>query len=289
MGFCMLCVGKGAAAASLVMSPASPTELDRITFTVFYDDSGIRFDGFAMAVGERTISIAYRQTGIAVPSPSAAHFTQTIGPLPVGNYIARVSRQRRSHDDERYHPPAPDGSVVAFAVKHSNTNSIDVTELFHSGRSHYFVSEDRQEIDALLASPSAGWVRTGQSFKVPRTPVDGAAEVCRFRGSGATAPDARFLTLDSHECLSLKLLQQLQAADQPRWNFEGIAFAAQAPVHGSCVNAAFSLPVRRFHNGDATRGEGNHRYVVSDAIAATMRAKAWIDEGVVMCALSPDR
>ena len=289
MGFCMLCVGDGAAAASLVMSPASPTELDRITFSVFYDDSAIRFEGFTIAVGEQTVSITYRQTGIAVPGLSAAHFTQTIGPLPVGNYIARVSRQRRAHDDDRYHAPAPDGSVVAFVVKSSSANAIDVTELFHSGRSHYFLSADRQEIDALLESPSAGWARTGQSFKVPRTPVAGSTEVCRFQAAGATVPSARFLTLDSHECLSLKLLQQLQPADQPRWNFEGIAFAAHAPVHGSCANAAFSLPVRRFHNGHATRGEGNHRYVVSDAIAATMRAKAWIDEGVVMCALSPDR
>jgi hypothetical protein len=66
------------------------------------------------------------------------------------------------------------------------------------------------------------------------------------------------------------------------WTFESHAFATTPAAGGAC--AAGLTAVRRFYNNPATGAAMNHRYATSAAVAAEMRGRGWIDEGVVMCA-----
>lgn len=144
-------------------------------------------------------------------------------------------------------------------------------EYVNAALGHYFVTAFSDEIALLDGGAFAGaWKRTGESFK-----TGGAAAVCRFYGMPPKGPDSHFFTVDAAECEHVMTTWQA-------WTFEAHAFATSPPAAGAC--AAGLVSVRRFYNNPSAGAAMNHRYVTSAAAADEMRGKAWIEEGVVMCA-----
>ena len=145
-------------------------------------------------------------------------------------------------------------------------------EYANAALGHYFLTAFAGDI-ALLDSGAFGgaWKRTGESFR-----TGGAAAVCRFYGLPPKGPDSHFFTVDAGECEHV--MNQWQA-----WTFEAHAFATTPATAGACPSGLVS--VSRFYNNPTVGADMNHRYVTSAAVAAEMRGKGWIEEGVVMCAL----
>ena len=144
-------------------------------------------------------------------------------------------------------------------------------EYFNAALGHYFVTAFPAEIETLDTGAFGGaWKRTGETFR-----TGGNAAVCRFYGMPPKGPDSHFFTADAAECEHV--MSQWQA-----WTYEAHAFATTQPAAGVCATGL--LPVRRFYNNPGSGADMNHRYVTSAAVAAEMRGKGWIEEGVVMCA-----
>jgi hypothetical protein len=140
----------------------------------------------------------------------------------------------------------------------------------------YWVTANAGEAQAMDFGAEPGVSRTGKRFDVWNAASGssaGALDVCRFQGNPAYGQHARFLTVAGGECEALKRT--------PVWNLETETdFHAFAPLTpGACGPG--QQPVLRFYNG---RFDANHRYVTDAATAQEMRARGWIDEGVVMCA-----
>jgi hypothetical protein len=165
---------------------------------------------------------------------------------------------------------------------------VTVTEFYHRDLDHYFMTASAEEaagIDAGAAGP--GWERTGQAFtawSVLGNPAAGM-NLCRFYGSVEPGPNSHFFTLSTGECSQLLDLQQSTPATEPRWNFEGYAFAAVPPAIDElapCPEA--TVPVFRAYNGGFERGEdSNHRYVTDRALLGPLVARGWVEEGVAFC------
>ncbi len=277
--FAGLCV-----ASSLDIFPAAPTSVDKIAFTVSYEDPGYAFNGSSITIHDHSISITYRQTGYAAFPPFVYYFTQSIGPLAPGEYTVQVFWEHRFMLDVNFDPPVPASTVMSFTVSDATPQAIEVVEYFHKDLSHYFMTAYQQEIVQLDSTPSLGWERTGERFRVLPSSTDGMY-VCRFYGSIEPGPNSHFYTLDPQECESLKSLQRLTPPDQLRWNLEGLAFSAKTPTNGSCPYIDYSLPVQRFYNDRAIQADSNHRFTVSAKAADFIRARGWIEEGVVMCVI----
>jgi hypothetical protein len=67
----------------------------------------------------------------------------------------------------------------------------------------------------------------------------------------------------------------------PRWTFEGLAFAEEAPTADDCPPGR--IPVTRLYN-NGMGGDANHRYVTSHSEAFATVADGWVLEGAVFCA-----
>ena len=165
---------------------------------------------------------------------------------------------------------------------------VTVTEFYHRDLDHYFMTASAEEaagIDAGAAGP--GWARTGQAFtawSLLGNPEAGM-QLCRFYGSVDPGPNSHFFTLSTGECSQLMDLQARTPATEPRWNFEGYAFAAVPPAADElapCPEA--TVPVFRAYNRGFERGEdSNHRYVTDRALLGPLVARGWVDEGVAFC------
>jgi hypothetical protein len=174
--------------------------------------------------------------------------------------------------------PQADGTVEAHEIEtRSSLGSLAgqgplAVEYVNAALGHYFVTAFPAEIAVLDGGAFGGaWQRTGESFR-----TGGATAVCRFYGMPPKGPDSHFFTVDAAECAHVMSAWQA-------WTFEAHAFATTPATAGAC--AAGLVPVRRFYNNPAAGADMNHRYVTSAAVAAEMRGKGWIEEGVVMCAL----
>jgi len=140
-------------------------------------------------------------------------------------------------------------------------------EYFHQGMGHYFVTADTGEIGVLDSGAIAGWVRTGQTFRVFPLNTAGAANVCRFFTAVFAPRSTHFYT--GTECATLR--------QNPIWTYEGEVFAFVVPtITGACP--AGTVALYRLYN-DARNNAPNHRYTTSLAIRDQMIAQAWIPEG----------
>ncbi len=165
---------------------------------------------------------------------------------------------------------------------------VTVTEFYHRDLDHYFMTASAEEaagIDAGAAGP--GWERTGQAFtawSVLGNPEAGM-NLCRFYGSVEPGPNSHFFTLSTGECSQLMDLQARTPATEPRWNFEGYAFAAVPPADDAVAPCpAGTAPVFRAYNRGFERGEdSNHRYVTNRALLGPLVARGWVEEGVAIC------
>jgi hypothetical protein len=148
----------------------------------------------------------------------------------------------------------------------STSSTSTAVEFFHHGFGHYVVSAEADEIAKLDSGFFAGWVRTGELFKVYDTTTPHAA-VCRFFTTAFAPKSSHFYTPIDHECAKVKL--------DPVWQYEKIAFKLALPVNGSCSSGTQSL-FRLYNNGKT--GAPNHRYTTSPTIRAQMIASGFVPE-----------
>ena len=162
----------------------------------------------------------------------------------------------------------PQGGVTGEAI-----------EFYHQGFDHYFASSAADEIAKLDNGTIAGWVRTGERFRVYTNNPVGSADVCRFFSRTFDPKSSHFYTLDPNECGLVKV--------NPNWQLEALrVFGLLAPgPQGDCP--AGSDPIYRLYN-NGQGGAPNHRYTTSLATRTTMLGRGWIPEGhgplgVIMC------
>jgi hypothetical protein len=153
----------------------------------------------------------------------------------------------------------------------------EAIEYYHQGFDHYFVTWVGAEIANLDSGVTAGWARTGHTFRVYTAPQAATAPVCRIYippGLG----DGHFFGRDAGECDGTM-------AKNPTFILESPTFFHLFPPNaGEC--APGSLPVYRVFSN---RADANHRYTTDRATRDTMVARGWLAEGdgpdvVVMCA-----
>ncbi|MFO1314504.1 MAG: hypothetical protein U1F58_02780 [Burkholderiales bacterium] len=177
------------------------------------------------------------------------------------------------------------GAVADFARAYNPlvtppATTATAVEFYHAGFDHYFVTWVAAEIASLDSGATAGWARTGQSFKVFATPQGGTSPVCRIYippGLG----NGHFFGRDAEECDGTM-------RKNPSFLLESAAFFhLYPPSAGQC--AAGQVPVYRAYSN---RADANHRYTTDRATRDGMVASGWLAEGdgsdlVVMCAPSP--
>ena len=164
---------------------------------------------------------------------------------------------------------------------------ITVYEFYAPSLNHYFRTANAEEAAALKANPSLGFNATGNDFRAfhrSAYPAD-ARPVCRFYGSVTPGPNSHFYTVDADECAAVRALQYTQSADNPRWNFEEVAFAIYTPVAANACPPVAPMKVYRAYNNRAAQGDSNHRLTTDTITYNQMIAQGWSGEGVVMCAL----
>jgi predicted dienelactone hydrolase len=180
--------------------------------------------------------------------------------------IARMISVRGGGDDRLlvdYTAPAADAATER-----------DVIEYYNASLNHYFLTADAAEAAMLDAgNVVAGWTRTGYNFKSWTLDAQIGAPACRFFGTPGIGPNSHFYTIDANECAVVKT--------SPYWQFEGNAFAEQAPTAGNC--APGQVPVTRLYN-NGLGGQANHRYLTSHSETTAMLGKGWLVEGTVFCA-----
>ena len=155
-----------------------------------------------------------------------------------------------------------------------STGERDTIEYYNSSLGHYFITAESAEaamLDAGVIVP--GWNRTGYQFKSWMIDAGHGLSACRFFGTPGIGPNSHFYTIDPVECALVRA--------NPLWQFEGYAFAEQAPIAGDC--APDRVPVVRLYN-DGMGGQANHRFLTSKSEMARMVADGWLIEGTVFCA-----
>lgn len=172
-----------------------------------------------------------------------------------------------------------------------------VVEYFAKSVQRFFMTArdaEQRQLDALPAQ----FARTGMQFVAfdgtvvpppigpyelgfpppPSSSAAGASPICRFYASQQSGSNTHFYGRGA-EC---QLLNTLSGVVN-----EGYDFAAHTPAVGTglCPAATPTLVYRLFNNV-AAANSANHRYVVSPARVAEMKARGWVDEGVAFCASS---
>jgi lysyl endopeptidase len=161
-------------------------------------------------------------------------------------------------------------------------------DFYSSTLNHYFRTAYPEEANIVRSGGAGpGWSDLNDRYGVlpvgATTP--GAVPVCRFYGSVTPGPNSHFYTASAEECEYVKSLQQSTPANQPRWNYEGIAFSSFLPNAGVCPKSA-PYPVYRLYNNRAAQIDSNHRFTTLTSLAYKQAALGWSLEGVVMCAVS---
>ncbi|MDQ6618741.1 MAG: hypothetical protein M3Z31_03425 [Pseudomonadota bacterium] len=169
--------------------------------------------------------------------------------------------------------------------------AVGAVEYYNASLDHYFMSDLEPDIDALDSGRIAGWVRTGESFRVYPSPLAAPANVnpvCRFYIPPAHG-NSHFFSASPSECAAV----QAKVATDP--NYSGYVFESASAFYvglpdttsGACANNW--APVFRLWN---QRADSNHRYTTSPSVKAQMVAKAYVPEGYgagasIMCAPLP--
>jgi hypothetical protein len=197
------------------------------------------------------------------------------GPLPVNGYQAL----------------ARDGSPTTAFFGHWGTfyhETSVLTEFYHAGLDHYFMTGRADEVARLKSGAIPGWETTGKGLYVSsRSFYEGYFPVCRYlllRASGYS----HFFSGSADECNAL-------AGGEGNVLESATAFYVGMPADGVCAATGRNLwggsgligePVYRLWNG---RPDTNHRFVTDRAERDAMIARGWIPEGqgldgVAMCA-----
>lgn len=165
--------------------------------------------------------------------------------------------------------------------------TVEVTEYYHGGFDHYFVTGNPAEKVNLDSGETAGWARTGFGFTAyaSGSAAPGVSPVCRFYGRPEAGLDSHFYSASPQECA------EVVAKFPGAWIYESAdVFEVALPdATGRCGTSL--APVYRAFNG---RADVNHRYSVHSLDQKAMQAKGWQPEGMtsaglVMCALAASR
>ena len=148
--------------------------------------------------------------------------------------------------------------------------ALTAIEYYHSAFGHYFTTSSANEAAMLDSGVFAGWVRTGQTFRVYPAGTAGQVSVCRFFSVSFDPRSSHFYTPLSTECATVK--------QNPKWIFEGEVFSVLLPgSSGECPTGTQQL-YRLYNNG---QGEApNHRYTTSLTTRSGMLAQGWTSEGM---------
>jgi ELWxxDGT repeat protein len=167
-------------------------------------------------------------------------------------------------------------------------STADVTEYYHAGFDHYFITADAAEKSKLDSGATTGWKRTGFGF-VAYAPGSGAprvSPVCRFYGRPEAGLDSHFYSASPQECADVV------ARFSNAWIYEAAdVFEVELPdASGRCGSFQLS-PLYRAYN---RRADVNHRYSVHSVDQKVMQDKGWQPEGatsagVTMCVLATTR
>ena len=176
----------------------------------------------------------------------------------------------------------------ATKLSSSGDGTVPVTEYFHAGLDHFYLSSNSDESSWLdSGGGGGGWVRTGFSFRAwlpGGNPL--AREVCRFYGSPTLGPNSHFFSISAGECEGLHQVQRATPASVARWNHEGIAFFAETvdPMTGQCRSGR-SAVYRGYNNGSIRGIDSNHRFVPRVDEITALVSKGWSLEGIAFCAM----
>jgi len=216
--------------------------------------------------------------GAAVPAGMTSFASVRVPGLAPGSYhLEGWGRPKAGGESQRY-----------FTRDFSVGSAATIVEYYADGTDHYFVTAAADEI-AQLDSGSAGWKRTGLSFKAWTRASDAppaAQPVCRFYSRGV---NSHFYTGDASECQGLRSLEASQRAEATTkgqsflgWQYEGVVFYALRPSNGQCPGG--TTPVYRMYNNRAQENDTNHRFTSDGPMHAAMQG--WVDEGVAFCSPS---
>ena len=202
---------------------------------------------------------------------------------PIGAVNGAVYFQGFTTDSgyELYRMTIADGYPGAYPTA-------EVTEYYHAGLDHYFITGDPAEKAKLDSGATVGWQRTGFGF-VAYARGSGAprvSPVCRFYGRPEAGLDSHFYSASPQECADVV------ARFSNAWIYEAEdVFEVELPdASGRCGSFQLS-PLYRAYN---RRADVNHRYSVHSVDQKAMQAKGWQPEGatsagVTMCVLATTR
>jgi hypothetical protein len=179
-----------------------------------------------------------------------------------------------------YRLTLPPGYPAAYATA-------EITEYYHAGFDHYFMTGNPDEKTSLDSGATRGWVRTGFGFTAyaAGSGTPGISPVCRFYGRPEAGLDSHFYSASPQECA------EVVAKFSHAWVYESpdVFEVALPDATGRCGLA--QAPIYRAFNG---RPDVNHRYSGHSLDQKAMQAKGWQPEGMtsaglVMCALAAQR
>jgi hypothetical protein len=162
-------------------------------------------------------------------------------------------------------------------------------EFHHAGLDHYFQSSLAPDIDALDSGRTAGWARTGETFKVmpvaSNTPA-AFVPVCRFY-IPPDKGDSHFFSAWDVECARILSLRDTDPNYAGYVHETPSAFFAVLPDLATGACPAGTRPVFRLWNG---RVDSNHRFTASATAKAQTVARGFTPEGfgtegVAMCVI----
>ena len=162
-------------------------------------------------------------------------------------------------------------------------------EFHHAGLDHYFQSSLAPDIDALDSGRTAGWARTGETFRVMPVAVATPAAfvpVCRFY-IPPDKGDSHFFSAWDVECARILSLRDTDPNYAGYLQETPSAFFAVLPDIATGACPAGTRPVYRLWN---QRVDSNHRFTASAAQKAQTVARGFVaegfgTEGVAMCVL----
>jgi hypothetical protein len=252
-------------------------------------DGTIRYWGGCCYFPEAPLAAWIRTVPTAPPAGSTPLYSEDRGyfngTLPAIRHVEGTAGTVLLHgvDGSLYLFPKSNTEQVFVVVSRGASalgKATDATavEYYNAAFDHYFVTALADEISKLDAGMTAGWLRTGLSFKVYASRVPASVDVCRLFNDSFGARSSHFYSADPYECML--------AQHRDGWRLEGKAFSVlSAYVSGACP--PLSKPVYRLYN-DGRDGSPNHRFTVSLEARDRMLAQGWIAEahgpmGVAMC------
>ncbi len=183
-------------------------------------------------------------------------------PLRAGQYHAE-------YYDTYASPNYTDGPKVATDFHVSAQGPVTLVEFHNPSLDHYFITANAAEIDALDSGRTAGWVRTGESFRAlpPGELASYASPVCRFYGLPSAGLDSHFYSQSQAEC------DEVASRYPNQWLREtSEAFGVLTAIFPVTCEPDAGRRLYRLYNN---RADANHRYTTSRTIVDEMTARGW--------------